>query len=308
MATTDTSLVASIMSALCDSTEYAVLHNEDLIARGEPTSDIDVVVKNHPVEVVARLQDTLAAEGIYLVMLWNYDIGAWTSFWSRSPRLGGVQLDLWRDPEGRGRYGVRTDMLLLHRERGTRYDRLDRLGELAYLVRKRYVKGWWDQLRELVEEARERDVVDQLDNFVARSKRGVAITALNSRSGPSWGLRLRRVAVAPQLRRIWERLRRRTGVWIVISDDAVNQPGAVQHLKDDLEGLSLLLSIRPDFESTNVPRILWRLRRPCLVVTFGQGAGLEDGHLAASDLETPGALLLVVNSVIARRMRSALHA
>ena len=75
-------------------------------------------------------------------MVWPYDIRSWSSFWA--PRGGdssGVQFDLIDDPEGKGRYGLRTCELLKHSRQGARFQTLTPPAELLYLAVKRALKG-----------------------------------------------------------------------------------------------------------------------------------------------------------------------
>lgn len=119
---------------------FVVLHGEADLSRGLATSDVDVAVVRDPHEVVADLVRPLAEADVAPIMLWPYDRNSLTIFWSDGDGNRGVQLDLVRDPAGRGRYGFRTDALIAGARRGERWPRLDDTDELLYLIRKRQVK------------------------------------------------------------------------------------------------------------------------------------------------------------------------
>lgn len=130
--------------------EYALLHNAKSILNGEGLSDVDVVVRDDPWEIVARAVRN--RRGLRLAMLWEYDFGALTTFWTTNDGSEGVQLDLLRDASGKGKYRVRTDALLAHVDSDVWPPRLTRPAELVYLLSKRMCKGDHDRAAKALEE------------------------------------------------------------------------------------------------------------------------------------------------------------
>ena len=125
---------------------FAVLHGEAEIAAGRISSDIDLTVTAPPDNIVAAL--LASCEGFEVVMVWPYDRESTTYFIvdiaavaeSAGAICPGVQLDLVFDPNGRGRYGFRTEELVTNSVPGNRWPRLHPADEFLYLLRKRQVK------------------------------------------------------------------------------------------------------------------------------------------------------------------------
>lgn len=120
---------------------YAVLHQEDELASGIVTSDIDMIAGVEISRFVRDLALVSPPAGLFLVMLWPYDVGCATSLWMDQLGQQSVQLDLSCDPAGRSTYGLRTDLALQRCVRGSRWTRLDPIHEWAYLASKRAYKG-----------------------------------------------------------------------------------------------------------------------------------------------------------------------
>ena len=138
MATTRGNLACLLLDTLASTgVEYAVLHGEDRIAEGRADSDVDVAVAAAPHQVVRSLAPMLAASRLVLGLVWRYDVGALASLWLTAPGPDAAQLDLVCDPDGYGRYGVRTGALLQRRVRGRCWWRLDGPAERLYLLSRR---------------------------------------------------------------------------------------------------------------------------------------------------------------------------
>jgi hypothetical protein len=151
LATTSTELARTALRELeLAGVAFAVLHGEERVARGEPTSDVDLVVDRPAPEVVARTAAAWAGSGLVAVMMLPYDVGCCAVFLTDSTASEGVQLDLMHDPEGRSRLRVRSTQLLAHAEPGVSFPRVRRLEAATYLLQKRSWKQQHleaDQLR-----------------------------------------------------------------------------------------------------------------------------------------------------------------
>lgn len=150
MPTTSPLHAALLLDALVDTgIPFAILHGEAKILDGTVSSDIDVVVGRPPSEVARQLAATSDAHGLHLVAASDYDVGALCTFWCTADAAHGVQLDLWNDPHGHGRFGIRTQALLEARISGAAWPTLDCVDQLLYLLRKRHWKRDWARLPEL---------------------------------------------------------------------------------------------------------------------------------------------------------------
>lgn len=156
MATTDANLAVAVLDALEESgVEFAVLHGETEIASGRATSDLDLVVATNPIFALERASALLHRAGLSPILAWDYDVaGTVTVFLATSNASEGVQLDLMHDPDGRGRYGARSGLMLASSMRGTRWPTVTPLHQLGYQIRKRHVKRDPARLETLLSEAR----------------------------------------------------------------------------------------------------------------------------------------------------------
>jgi hypothetical protein len=149
--TTSPRMVTALLDALENTlVPYAVLHREADAAAGVIESDIDVVLGRPACEVIPALVAALSGIDAGLAMIWPYDTNSLTTFWLSRDCRSGVQLDLVCDPNGRGRYGLRTEGALRCTERGERWMRLKPEVEQTYLVAKRWSKSDTVRLREIV--------------------------------------------------------------------------------------------------------------------------------------------------------------
>jgi len=119
---------------------FAVTHRESEVAIGEVVSDVDLLVDREPHSALAAMFEA-GPPPLRLVVIWPYDLRSVTTFWLTDDGRSGVQLDFVGDPDGLGRYGFKTDAFLERASAGARWRRLHSSDELAYLARKRAVKG-----------------------------------------------------------------------------------------------------------------------------------------------------------------------
>jgi hypothetical protein len=199
---------------------YAVLHGEDRIADGRAESDVDLAVGCPPHQVLRSLAPMLAASGLFLGLVWPYDVCALTSVWLSAPGPDGVQLDLLCDPGGDGKYGVRTDALLQRRIRGRCWWRLDGRTERLYLLSKRVEKRDGPALVRLLDvDPSDRQALIQLSGLVLADWRRLRIVRLldggpdTAGAGPPPRVRLLRA------QRMVGRTRDGIGCWLTISGD-----------------------------------------------------------------------------------------
>ena len=155
ISTTSAPLARAAVDSLMESgVSLALLHREADLLSGDVGSDVDMAVGEPPRQLLTRSLSRLHAAGLHPVVVWEYDVaGTATVFLSTGSASDGVQLDLLFDPEGHGKYGVRTKAMIDAAKPGDRWPRADRLGELAYLIRKRQVKGDRPRMAELVAQA-----------------------------------------------------------------------------------------------------------------------------------------------------------
>ena len=150
MATTSAEAARSLLDGLGRAgIEYAVLHGEERLSGDGPLSDVDVITRRAAGEVLSSLTRVVNPHKHTLVMHWEYDDGAVSSFWLDQSGRQGVQLDILHDPAGRGRYGFKTDVALDSAGEGTRFPKLRSDHELLYLGVKRFRKGDWDVLAKI---------------------------------------------------------------------------------------------------------------------------------------------------------------
>jgi hypothetical protein len=122
----------------------------------------------------------------------------------------GVQLDILHDPEARGRYGVRSDLLLSGARVGGEFTTVAPAQGVAYLLAKRISKGQTSEARRLMEGASSGDIdLDVLRPDVADVVRGLMKDG-STHSG--W----RRT---PSPRRLLSRLRNPAGAWVELSTE-----------------------------------------------------------------------------------------
>lgn len=215
-------LAALVLDRLATSEELAVLHRATDVVEGRVVSDIDLVVRRHPALIVLDAWEMFAEFGLWPIMAWRYDSGdTLTVFLSSANATDGLQFDFLRDPEGIGKYGLRTDQLLEAADRPGRWPTLDPVDEVVYLIRKRYVKGQGDRVSELVEMSARIDparIASSVDRML-RPDSAASVRALLSGEEPSRQVSVRRLK--GEVARRYDRSRHPTGAWIHCREGAV---------------------------------------------------------------------------------------
>lgn len=138
MATTSPEAALAAVAAIEETgVRFAILHDEATLAAEGVTSDVDMVVDRSAHEVVRAVAPAWARRGLYPVMVWPYDVGGTGSIFLSTSNAGeGAQLDVLHDPEGRGRYGAMSDLLLDRIEPGRRFPTSRPAEQTAYLLAK----------------------------------------------------------------------------------------------------------------------------------------------------------------------------
>lgn len=140
MATTRPELAWAVLDALAAAQfPFAVLHGEGRVSHGDVSGDVDVAVGVRLSVAIPDLIERLRGR-LHLVMVFPYDLASASTFWATPDGLDGCQIDLLHDPDGRGRYGLRTDEALAIAIPGSRWRRLDDETSRCYLISKRWLK------------------------------------------------------------------------------------------------------------------------------------------------------------------------
>ena len=161
---TDHQLLDVVLGSLADYTDMAVLHRERDVANHLVSSDVDLCVSDAPLSIISAAAPTLESHGVLPIMVFHYDRGSYSFFFSNRLGTGAAQVDVLHDPRGAARYGIRTDALLARRVSGIRWPTIEPLDEALYVLRKRLVKA---DLPRLVQ-AREQVLALGLDNATRR--------------------------------------------------------------------------------------------------------------------------------------------
>ena len=126
---------------------FVVLHNEELLGTPALNSDVDLAVDRGANEVLQILKPGLTRNNIVAALVWPYDVGGGAScFFARTDGSGGAQLDMVYDPNGRGRYGLRSSEIIAERIKGARYPVPEPLDRLLYALVKSRLKGELEQV------------------------------------------------------------------------------------------------------------------------------------------------------------------
>jgi hypothetical protein len=126
-----------------------VLHDEANLASGDVRSDVDIVVDRSVADILAETRSRLLAAGIHPIIVYPYDTGGSAAvFLCDESGSRGLHLDLFFDPHGVGRFGIRTNRLLDDRLPGVRWPTVSEPHGAAYLLRKRHWKGDPDRLND----------------------------------------------------------------------------------------------------------------------------------------------------------------
>jgi hypothetical protein len=148
MPITDPAIPLQVLEALTVAdVRFAVLHKEELLGSQELNSDVDLVVEVPAGEALSRTSTALRNLGLRAALLWPYDLGGTTTVFMTTPNGDeGAQIDFLFDPTGRGRYGVRTDVMLGNAETGRRFPVPSAVDQQLYLIRKGACKRQRDRV------------------------------------------------------------------------------------------------------------------------------------------------------------------
>ena len=143
MPTTDGASALAVLAALGDAdVGFAVLHGVERLDEPGALSDVDIVVDRPPVSVIAAAGSALRRRALFPVVVWPYDIGgSSTVFLVDESARSGVQLDMLHDPQGLGRYRIRSGDLVREHASGEAFPTLVEPDRLVYLWAKRRSKG-----------------------------------------------------------------------------------------------------------------------------------------------------------------------
>lgn len=132
-----------ILEALTEAgVRFVVLHGEEKIGTADLDSDVDLAVDLVPRAIVEQVTPGLEDRGLLVALIWRYDIGGSASvFVTTRDGSAGAQIDMMYDPHGRGRYGLRTDVVMANQRPGIRYPVPAPLDQALYLLRKARSKG-----------------------------------------------------------------------------------------------------------------------------------------------------------------------
>ncbi|HKY47916.1 MAG TPA: hypothetical protein VJQ79_08050 [Acidimicrobiia bacterium] len=148
MPITDPAIPLQVLESLTAAdVRFAVLHKEELLGSRELDSDVDLVVDVPAPEALHRTSSAFEDLGLRAALLWPYDLGGTTTvFVTTSNGDQGAQIDFLFDPTGRGRYGIRTDVMLGDVGTGRRFPVPGAVDQQLYLIRKGACKGQPDRV------------------------------------------------------------------------------------------------------------------------------------------------------------------
>ena len=149
---TDPNVPVVFLRTLLDSdVGFAVIHGEERIGTPELVSDVDIVIDRPFGAVVTAAASRLKSYGLVTALAWPYDVGGTASlFVATADGVHGSQIDLLYDPAGKGRYGLRSNVLLGARGPGSWFPIISALDRDLYLLRKARCKGRTEVAEEIV--------------------------------------------------------------------------------------------------------------------------------------------------------------
>jgi hypothetical protein len=271
VATTDPGISREVLRGLDRiGVRWAVLHNVEGLMGRAAISDTDVVISEEPWGVLDRLADREELSHLRLVMTWQYDRGAVTSFWVTRDGMSGAQIDLLFDPHGRGRYGFRTAVALTDVEETTWPPRLGDTARLVYSLSKRIVKGDDVGARHASDELLRHDHhAEETARMLRGSQRRLALRARAGTLRPAKPRRVQWLKLRHRLnRRALERLVYPTGVVLAV-EDAKERAALATALQQ------VVIRVIARDHTTLVRSVAdwFSIRRPVVIVTGSRGAG-----------------------------------
>ena len=296
---TDFSLLDHVLTEIERATPMAVLHREPEVANHSVESDVDICVGADPLAVLATVARPLAKKQVLPILVFNYDRGSYSFFFSDARGEGGAQVDLLHDARGVSRYGVRTPVLLAKSQSGIRWPCTDPLDEALYVFRKRLVKG--DSVR--VAGAREKVGDFGIERVRRRadeifSPRGA--TAVRDSLAGRQVRALDRADVFRSRAMRPSRLFRRCGHWALVAGERPLE--TVQDLSERMERLvATSTSAYP-----RLPYLLDHLWRPNLVLTAGTPKSWPHADVVLPSTASGYALADLVSQLVSSMHRRVL--
>lgn len=298
MATTNPALAISALNAMGDAgISFALLHGLDRLITGD-VSDVDLVVSEPGDVIVRRARASWRRNGLLPVVLWPYDIGGTaTVFLATEDAREGVQVDLLFDPNGRGRYGVKSGPLL---------DSVDSsltpsIGEeeqLVYLWCKRATKGQDGRLHQLHERARERDRHVLVNASIAiTGSSSVANDLLNGSFSARPPKRRH-----PFVRAVWawQRVLTPSGFWAHVASRELADEVASRFARFLVHGVAQRVP-QPGRQTVWWARSVQKVRlRPGLLVSYGPAPRLQQPDLNVTSAHVDGAVQQITVAMSAR--------
>jgi hypothetical protein len=217
--------------------------------------------------VIAKLIDAESRHGLSLVMTWEYDLGALTSFWMSKDGSDGVQLDLLEDPHGRGRYGFRTERAFRFADTTEWPPRLSGPAMLVYLLSKRIAKGDFDRADGIIRELNAVSCFQDLGLLSRRVRRLIAraISGNFPSSRYRQYLKWRNRASVLGIRR----LAKPTG--IVVSVPATDE-NTLRHICNRFSLVLVRVSLSAGKGAPQVLHRWWLIRGPALIIRSFQAS------------------------------------
>jgi hypothetical protein len=263
--TTDGRLAVLALDAMTRAgVRFAVLHDEERLALGNVSSDVDLAVDRPGRDVIREALGALHDVGLHPVVLWPYGVDALTVFLATGTASDAVQLDMTYDPDGRGKYGIRTDVALDVSVPGKRFPRLPPDHELLYLVSKRKVKRDPQRLAPLIDRARHRKdtLIQTAQAFLGRRTAADVIASILDAPAA----RERRAYVgyeASEMLRKLVRMAYPAGFWVEVIGDGSNGPAAAEQLATRFGGFlddGAFYATRPISPASRAAQVAWWLR------------------------------------------------
>jgi hypothetical protein len=255
---------------LASGVDMALIHGLASLRDGS-LSDLDVVIDLPIARLLATARPSWAANGIFPVIVWPYDVGGTTVFLATHDASDGVQLDLLHDRKGSGKLGVRSQPLLAHSHRLGLIPTVDDPYRLTYLWKKRLMKRQSDRLSTLKHEALgvDREALESAsveltgNLLVARQLEG----RMTPSRAPSSGAR-----VVSEARRRVKRILTPIGFWIHVDDSFVGAE-VVRRFGRFLAAARLIGTPPRVGVKRALTEVVPVVFRPGLVVTTGSSVG-----------------------------------
>lgn len=280
VSTTSPDLAARTLSGLrAAGVGLAVLHGEEKIAAGEVGSDIDLVTER-PLRSLLRgpVRSSLENLGVFPVMVWPYDVsGTVTVFFSDVDASEAVQIDALHDPDGLGKFGIRSGVLLENSAMGRLWPAVQPPFSQLYLVRKRHWKRQYGRITPELEAlgGLGRQEIDKAVSQMFEPGMQRLMSDLLAGANPR---KLRRETTPYRVRnlqRLMRRLSDSVGAWVEFSG-----PGAPEATETASQRFSRFLPLCRVGNRPTTFRSAWWVRRvapvrlrPGLFLGVGDGRG-----------------------------------